>query len=162
MVGCQLGSGRSFGGAAAGGGVHAVGDDGSLSQAVFHSCVSGSVPDTVGAERNPLVAAVVLFCGWRRRVRACPSELGRGGEEVPFGGGVIGGPLAGGAGGAGDQFEVAAPKRAGVGLAEQEFGGGDDLWTRRGVCRFGGGTLFFAVTACSLGLRRSGVPGLRV
>ncbi len=60
----------------------------------------------------------------------CFSASGGGGEEVFFGGGVVGDGGAVGAGGVGDQFEVAASVEVGIGLCEEEFGSGDDIRMR--------------------------------
>ena len=61
---------------------------------------------------------------------ACFSAFCCGGEEVFFGGGVVGDEGAVGAGGVGDQFEVVAPVEMGVRLREEEFGGSDDVRMR--------------------------------
>lgn len=100
-----------------------------------------------------------LYCVEGDRALGCFPASGGSGEEVFFGGGVVGEGGAVRARGVGDQFEVAPPVEVGVGFCEEEFGGGDDvrMWGRAGEIGVGalmtdrGGVVLFGVNADAAG-----------
>jgi len=76
------------------------------------------------------IAIGVRHCVQGGRAVECFSASGGGGEKVLLGGGVVGDGGAVGAGGVGNQFEVAAAVEVGVRFCEKEFGSGDDIRMR--------------------------------